>query len=215
MKTIHIIVALLFLTQLSIAQQNIKQMEKNKELVRVGFEKWATGSGSFFDLLDDDAHWTISGSSYLSKTYISKKQLADEVLNPLNDRLSQKIIPTVRALFADGNTVIAIWDGKATDLMGHFRTNFLSKDSVLAPKNPIDDYLEVRQSQAAHQNEIDGNQPGDPDKAIDVLIEMSKEQNPPLHLFLGQDAYDISKNKLEEVSEELEQWKSYTLSTGF
>lgn len=98
---------------------------------------------------------------------------------------------------------------------GYFRTNFLSKDSVLAPKNPIDDYLEARQSQAAHQNEIDGNQPGDPDKAIDVLIEMSKEQNPPLHLFLGQDAYDISKNKLEEVSKELEHWKSYTLSTGF
>lgn len=118
MKTIHIIVAILFLTQLSIAQQNIIQMEKNKELVRVGFEKWATGSGSFFDLLDDDAHWTISGSSYLSKTYTSKKQLADEVLNPLNDRLSQKIIPTVRALLADGNTVIAIWDGKATALDG-------------------------------------------------------------------------------------------------
>ena len=91
----------------------------------------------------------------------------------------------------------------------------MSKDSVLAPKNPIDDYLEARQSQAAHQNEIDGNQPGDPEKAIDVLIEMSKEQNPPLHLFLGQDAYDVSKNKLEEVSKELEQWKSFTLSTGF
>lgn len=98
---------------------------------------------------------------------------------------------------------------------GYFRTNFLSKDSVLAPKNPIDDYLEARQSQTAHQNEIDGNQPGDPDKAINVLIEMSKEQNPPLHLFLGQDAYDISKNKLEEVSSQLENWKNYTLSTGF
>lgn len=98
---------------------------------------------------------------------------------------------------------------------GYFRTNFLSKDSVLVPKNPIDDYLEARQSQTAHQNEIDGNQPGDPDKAINVLIEMSKEQNPPLHLFLGQDAYDISKNKLEEVSSQLENWKNYTLSTGF
>ncbi|WP_028525450.1 SDR family oxidoreductase [Runella limosa] len=93
---------------------------------------------------------------------------------------------------------------------GYFRTSFLSKDSVLAPKNPIDDYLEARQSQTAHQNEIDGNQPGDPDKAINVLIEMSKEQNPPLHLFLGQDAYDISKNKLEEVSSQLENWKNYT-----
>lgn len=98
------------------AQQNNLQEDNNKQMIKDGFEKWANGKGSFFDLLADDAKWTISGSSFLSKTYTSKKQLIDEVIAPLNDRLSQKIIPTVREIFTDGNTVIAIWDGKATAL---------------------------------------------------------------------------------------------------
>lgn len=118
MKTINIIVSLLFLTQFSMAQQNNLQQDSNKQLIKEGFEKWANGKDSFFDLLAEDAHWTISGSSFLSKTYTSKKQLLDEVINPLNDRLSQKIIPTVREIFADSNTVIAIWDGKAIALDG-------------------------------------------------------------------------------------------------
>ncbi|MEA5403190.1 nuclear transport factor 2 family protein [Arcicella sp. DC2W] len=118
MKTLSIIVSLLFVTQFSMAQQNSLQQDSNRQLIKEGFEKWANGSGSFFDLLAEDVHWTISGSSYLSKTYTSKKQLIDEVLNPLNDRLSQKIIPTIREIFVDNNTVIAIWDGKATALDG-------------------------------------------------------------------------------------------------
>jgi len=38
----------------------------------------------------------------------------DEVIDPLNKRLSKLIVPTVRSIFEDGNTVIAIWDGAAT-----------------------------------------------------------------------------------------------------
>ena len=90
------------------------KMKSNKELVKSHFQKWATGTGSFFDLLDDQVQWTISGSSKLSKTYTSKKQLLDEVIDPLNKRLSKLIVPTVRSIFEDGNAVIVIWDGAAT-----------------------------------------------------------------------------------------------------
>jgi len=92
--------------------------EANKQLIRDSFERWAAGKGSFFDLLAEDVSWTISGSSSLSKTYTSKQQLLDEVIVPLNALLSQKIVPTVREIYADGNTVIAIWDGKATAFNG-------------------------------------------------------------------------------------------------
>ena len=89
-------------------------MKTNKELVSESFAKWANGTGSFFDLLADDLQWTITGSTYLSKTYTSKKQFLDEVINPLNERLSKRIVPKVTGLYVDGDMVIALWDGKAT-----------------------------------------------------------------------------------------------------
>ncbi|MRX40927.1 SDR family NAD(P)-dependent oxidoreductase [Flavobacterium sp. LC2016-23] len=98
---------------------------------------------------------------------------------------------------------------------GYFRTSFLSADSMGLPKNPIADYEEARQSVLAHQNEINGNQPGDPEKAVEALIQISKEQNPPLHLFLGEDAYNMANAKIEEVEADLEAWKAMTIATNF
>jgi len=88
--------------------------DENKELIREGFAKWASGTGSFFDLLADDAEWTITGSSPVSKTYFSRKQFLEEVIAPLNERLSVRIVPKVRGIYADGDMVIALWDGTAT-----------------------------------------------------------------------------------------------------
>ena len=91
---------------------------ENKRLIQQGYDNWANGTGSFFDLLAEDVQWTITGSTPLSKTYTSKKQFIDEVINPLNERLSKKIIPKVSGLYADGDMVTAIWSGKATAIDG-------------------------------------------------------------------------------------------------
>jgi NAD(P)-dependent dehydrogenase (short-subunit alcohol dehydrogenase family) len=98
---------------------------------------------------------------------------------------------------------------------GYFRTDFLTSGSLGVPKNQIDAYREVRDSQQAHQNQINGNQPGDPEKAVAALIRIASESNPPLHLFLGQDAYDMAYQKINDVQNELENWKEVTVSTGF
>jgi NAD(P)-dependent dehydrogenase (short-subunit alcohol dehydrogenase family) len=98
---------------------------------------------------------------------------------------------------------------------GYFRTGFLTGDSLGLPKNPIADYEDVRQSVIVHQNEISGNQPGDPEKAVDALIQISNEKNPPLHLFLGEDAYNMANVKIKEVEADLEKWKSVTIATAF
>lgn len=98
---------------------------------------------------------------------------------------------------------------------GYFRTGFLTKGSVRTPKQAIQDYEAARQSEQAHLNSINGNQPNDPEKAADVLIAISKEENPPVHLLLGSDAYDVLKNKIDIIAKDAEQWKSYTLSTAF
>ncbi|WP_310555701.1 SDR family NAD(P)-dependent oxidoreductase [Flavobacterium sp.] len=98
---------------------------------------------------------------------------------------------------------------------GYFRTNFLSEESIIIPKSPIDEYEEARQSQILHQNQINGNQPNDPEKAADALIEMAKEENPALHLFLGADALEMVEQKINIIKVEVEKWKSTSLSTAF
>ncbi|GAB3262056.1 SDR family NAD(P)-dependent oxidoreductase [Larkinella harenae] len=98
---------------------------------------------------------------------------------------------------------------------GYFRTEFLTADSLGVSKNQLDAYQSVRDSQQAHQNQINGNQPGDPEKAVAALIRVASEANPPLHLFLGQDAYDLAYQKIEAVRNDLESWKELTVSTGF
>jgi ketosteroid isomerase-like protein len=84
--------------------------ETNKALVRAGFERWANGTGSPFELLDADAEWTIVGSSPLSKTY-SRQAFLDEVIGPFNARMAQPLVPTIRGIYADGDMVVTFFDG--------------------------------------------------------------------------------------------------------
>jgi len=100
-------------------------------------------------------------------------------------------------------------------LPGYFRTNFLTSGSLSTPQNPLDDYKSTRESQELHQQQINNNQPGDPEKGAAAIIEISEEANPPVHLFLGSDAYGLAKTKAENVMNELEAWKSVTVNTDF
>jgi NAD(P)-dependent dehydrogenase (short-subunit alcohol dehydrogenase family) len=98
---------------------------------------------------------------------------------------------------------------------GYFRTSFLEKGSVQTPQNPIDAYANAREVEAAHLNQINGNQPNDPQKAATLFIQLSKEEKPPVHFFMGEDAYGMVYNKIRTLTEEAEKWKEYTVSTGF
>lgn len=98
---------------------------------------------------------------------------------------------------------------------GYFRTDFLKDSSLLLPENPIEEYKEVRQSENAHKEGINGNQPGDPVKLAEALIKVSQDQNPPLHLFLGEDAFNMANQKIASVQGELGQWKEVSVGTNF
>jgi uncharacterized protein len=96
-----------------------KSMEaRNKEIVQAAFDKWRDGTGGVFDLLAPDAKWTIVGNTPVSKTYQSKREFIDQVITPFSARLSKRLIPTVRGLYADGDMVIAFFDGAGTALDG-------------------------------------------------------------------------------------------------
>ena len=98
---------------------------------------------------------------------------------------------------------------------GYFRTDFLKDSSLLLPENPITDYKAVRESESAHKDNINENQPGDPEKLAEALIKVSQDQNPPLHLFLGEDAFNMANQKIASVQNELKEWKELSVSTGF
>jgi NAD(P)-dependent dehydrogenase (short-subunit alcohol dehydrogenase family) len=98
---------------------------------------------------------------------------------------------------------------------GYFRTNFLESSSLMMPKNEIADYKLVREVQEVHQTSINGNQQGDPDKAAAVMIEVAEQPAPPLHLFLGQDAYTLADEKIKAVQQDMKQVKALATATSF
>ncbi len=98
---------------------------------------------------------------------------------------------------------------------GYFRTNFLEGSSLATPKNAINDYESVRQVQAAHENDINNNQPGDPDKAADVMIKVAAMPQPPVQLFLGPDAYHLAEVKIKDVQKDLETLREIATATNF
>ena len=92
---------------------------RNKQIVQAAFDKWVAGTGSLFDHLAADAKWTIVGNAPVSRTYNSKQEFMDEVITPFSARMSKRFVPTkVRGLYADGDMVIAFFDGTGTALDG-------------------------------------------------------------------------------------------------
>jgi len=84
---------------------------------------------------------------------------------------------------------------------GAFRTSFLTPDSLVMTKNPISDYQEVRNSHARYL-QMDGQQIGDPEKAAAAMIKIADDDNPPVHLLLGEDAYSRAMTKLGVLEKE-------------
>jgi uncharacterized protein len=86
----------------------------NKKAIQAGFDAWRSGTGGVFDLLASDAKWTIVGNSPVSRTFTSRQEFLDVVITPFNARLSSRLVPTVRGVYADGDMVIVLWDGEGT-----------------------------------------------------------------------------------------------------
>jgi len=100
-------------------------------------------------------------------------------------------------------------------LPGYFRTSFLESGSLAVPNTTIEAYTSTRASQEAHQNEINGNQAGDPEKGVAAIIDVTNAANPPLYLFLGSDAVSMAHSKIAAVDSEIAEWRSISESTDF
>lgn len=92
--------------------QRTTEEERNQALVQRGFDAWRDGTGSPYDILANDASWTIMGNSLAAKSYPSREAFLAEVIRPFNARMRDRLIPNVHRLYTDGDTVIALFDAK-------------------------------------------------------------------------------------------------------
>lgn len=95
-----------------------------------------------------------------------------------------------------------------------FRTGFLAKNSLALVPTKIEGYEAVKNTKDRYLS-ADGQQPGDPNRAAEIFMELAESPQPPMHLFLGNDAYNRASEKLAAMSTELEQWKSTTIGADF
>jgi NAD(P)-dependent dehydrogenase (short-subunit alcohol dehydrogenase family) len=95
-----------------------------------------------------------------------------------------------------------------------FRTGFLTEHSLAFTASKIEGYEAVKNTQDRYLS-MNGQQAGDPDRVAEIFIELAENPDPPIHLFLGNDAYHRAATKLVTMSVELEQWKSTTTGADF
>jgi uncharacterized protein len=92
------------------------ETDANRETIREAFEAWMDGTGAITDVFAPDMAWRIEGHSVASREYASRQQFVDEVLAPFAARFASSSEPFrpigIRALHADHDTVIVLWDGR-------------------------------------------------------------------------------------------------------
>ncbi|SHN23278.1 SDR family NAD(P)-dependent oxidoreductase [Mucilaginibacter sp. OK098] len=95
-----------------------------------------------------------------------------------------------------------------------FRTGFLTQDSLAFTTSKIAGYEAVKNTQERYLS-MNGQQAGDPERAAEIFMELAESPEPPMHLFLGNDAYNRASEKLVAMGAELEKWKGVTLGADF
>ena len=89
--------------------------EANRETIREAFERWQDGTAPITDVFADDMTWRIEGHSLASREYADRQAFVDEVLTPFGQRFAggERFRPVaVRGVYADGDMVVVLWDGR-------------------------------------------------------------------------------------------------------
>lgn len=117
----------------------------------------------------------------------------------LSEALAQELKP-----FGVNVTVVA---------PGMFRTNFMTDRTLTIASKVVQEYKVEEHVKILRT--FSGSQPGDPKKLADVLFEVSRLPEPPIHLPLGSDSYQSIIEQRKNESVELEQWKHLSFSTDY
>ncbi|MGO4588056.1 oxidoreductase [Paenarthrobacter sp. 2TAF44] len=97
---------------------------------------------------------------------------------------------------------------------GGFRTDFAGR-SLTQSAQAIEDYAETAGKRRKEHDTVHGTQPGDPDKAAEVIIAAVEAAETPAFLLLGADAVYAYGAVEEAQRAEVERWREQSLSTGY
>jgi NAD(P)-dependent dehydrogenase (short-subunit alcohol dehydrogenase family) len=82
---------------------------------------------------------------------------------------------------------------------GFFRTELLVDASTTWPEPSIDDYAERTASTIEAWKSINGQQPGDPTKLAQALLNITDQDEPPVRFVAGADAIEGAEAKAKEL----------------
>ncbi|NPD67037.1 oxidoreductase [Lichenicola cladoniae] len=97
---------------------------------------------------------------------------------------------------------------------GQFRTDWAGRSMIRAGRS-IADYDTIMDPLRAARQAKSGNQPGDPAKAAQALLRLVAAENPPVRLYLGADALQFVRDKIDTMKAEMEFWEQTSRSTDF
>lgn len=97
---------------------------------------------------------------------------------------------------------------------GPFRTDFIGR-SLDRAQEQMEAYQGTVGKFLNFLNNIEGKQPGDPQKAAEAIIQAVNSPNPPLRLVLGKYAYTKFREKIESLTAELNTWEEVAANTDF
>jgi len=149
-------------------------------------------SGVIFNVSSIAGRFSNAGSGYYSATKYA--------IEGMSDALSKEVEPL-------GIKVVVVEPGA-------FRTDFSGR-SLTGTPNEIADYKETAGKRRKENDHTNGTEPGDPQKAAQIIIKLSECENPPFRLLLGTDAISIIGKELESQIKELEEWKAISLGTDY
>lgn len=97
---------------------------------------------------------------------------------------------------------------------GPFRTNWAGASATYVSTS-IPDYSESAGVRMKGIQSVDGKQPGDPEKGCQAIYTLSQMDDPPINLMLGGVAYDRVRERLTELSEEIDKYEYLGRPTDF
>ena len=97
---------------------------------------------------------------------------------------------------------------------GPFRTDFLGR-SIATAANEIAAYRETAGKRRHYRETNDGQQAGDPDKGVAVILKAVEAADPSLHLPLGKLVHETIDRKYEAFRKDMDAWKADALATDF
>ncbi len=98
---------------------------------------------------------------------------------------------------------------------GYFRTDFLDAASLSVSPNVIEDYATTAGRIRNVATGLNHNQPGNPAKLAQVLVDFAEVANPPVRLPIGSDTVTAIEAKHASDAAILDQWRAISVSTDF